>query len=104
MPESTKAKIEAADFLSAKDLKKILELGKGRGVLTYEELNDLIPADVVEAAKLDAIMEFLADNDVEVDESPKARADSEDDEDAGEESELDEFLKKKQTESSTYPI
>src|SRR5690606_15462575 len=88
------------DFLPQKDLKKILELGKVRGVLTYEEVNDLIPADVQDAVKVDAVMEFLADNDIEVEETAKAKASGDEADDTSEDEgvELDEFLKRKQKE------
>jgi len=97
MPEITKSKLQAADFVPAKDLKKMLELGKIRGLLTFDEVNDLIPADVTDAVRVDAVMEFLGDNDIEVDESAKAKTleEAEDDDDA---EGLDEFLKKKQKE------
>jgi RNA polymerase primary sigma factor len=97
MAEITRSKLQAADFVPQKDLKKMLELGKVRGVLTYEEVNDLIPANVVEAAQIDAVMDFLGDNDIEVDESIKAKA-AEESEDEDENEGLDEFLKKKQKE------
>jgi RNA polymerase primary sigma factor len=97
MPDTTKVKLQAADFLKAKDLKKMLELGKVRGTLTFEEVNDLIPAEIIEAAKIDAVMEFLSDNDIEVDESLKAKG-AEDGDDEDEHEELGEFLKKKQKE------
>ena len=99
MAEITKIKIQAADFLSQKEIKKILELGKIRGVLTYEEVNDLIPAEIHDAAKIDSVMEFLSDNDIEVEETIKAKSgdDAEGDDDS-EGLELDEFLKKKQKE------
>jgi RNA polymerase primary sigma factor len=99
MPDTTKSKLQAADFLPQKDLKKILELGKVRGVLTFEEVNDLIPSDVQDAVKVDAVMEFLSDNDIEVEESIKAKSASGDDSDDEDDNvELDEFLKKKQKE------
>ncbi len=97
MPEITKVKLQAADFVPQKDLKKMLELGKVRGVLTFEEVNDLIPQNVTEAPQLDAVMEFLLDNDIEVEASAKAKISddvSDDDDNEG----LDEFLKKKQKE------
>ncbi|NUM89304.1 MAG: hypothetical protein HUU37_08885, partial [Bdellovibrionales bacterium] len=53
MADTTHSKILAADFLPAKLIKKFLELGKVRGVLTFEEVNDLIPAEVADAAKVD---------------------------------------------------
>src|SRR3989338_10007956 len=98
MTDTTKVKIQAADFLSQKEIKKILELGKVRGTLTYEEVNDLIPTDVADAAKVDAVMEFLGDNDIEVDDSVKAKSADDGDGDEPEGGELDEFLKKKQKE------
>ncbi len=98
MAEITRSKLLAADFIPAKDLKKMLELGKVRGVLTFEEVNDLIPANILEAAQIDAVMDYLSDNDIEVDESLKAKAtDAEGEEDDDSEG-LDEFLKKKQKE------
>ena len=93
MADLIKSKIQAADFLAAKVIKKFLELGKVRGVLTYEEVNDLIPTEIVDVAKVDAIMEFLADNDVEVEESAKSR--SEDSEEDSEEAEAEESPKAK---------
>ncbi|MGZ3738624.1 MAG: RNA polymerase sigma factor RpoD [Bdellovibrionota bacterium] len=98
MADITRSKLQAADFLSAKDLKKILELGKVRGTLTFEEVNDLIPADITDAPRVDAVMDFLGDNDIEVEENVKAKgADDDGDEDQPGE-ELDDFLKRKQKE------
>src|SRR5438045_1699301 len=99
MAEITRSKLQAADFLSSKEIKKILELGKVRGTLTFEEVNDLIPADIHDAPRVDAVMDFLADNDIEVEENVKAKGaegELEDDDAPGEE--LDEFLKRKQKE------
>jgi RNA polymerase primary sigma factor len=98
MAEITRSKLQAADFVPAKDLKKMLELGKVRGVLTYEEVNDLIPQNIVEAAQVDAVMDFLSDNDVEIDETVKAKTGDGDGDDDDENEGLDEFLKKKQKE------
>jgi RNA polymerase primary sigma factor len=98
MAEITRSKLLAADFIPAKDLKKMLELGKVRGVLTFEEVNDLIPANVVEAAQIDAVMDFLGDNDIEVDETVKAKSADADGDDEDDSEGLDEFLKKKQKE------
>ncbi len=87
MAEIIRSKIQAADFLPAKIIKKFLELGKVRGVLTYEEVNDLIPSEITEVAKIDAIMDFLSDNDIEVEETVKARAEDSDEEEAESEEE-----------------
>jgi RNA polymerase primary sigma factor len=98
MADITRSKLQAADFLAAKDLKKILELGKVRGVLTFEEVNDLIPQDIQDAARVDAVMDFLGDNDIEVDETVKAKGGDEADDDDQPGEELDDFLKRKQKE------
>ena len=98
MAEITRSKMQAADFLSPKDLKKILELGKVRGVLTFEEVNDLIPADIQDGPRVDAVMDFLGDNDIEVEETVKAKGADEADEDDQPGEELDDFLKRKQKE------
>ncbi len=89
MADTTQSKILAADFLPAKLIKKFLELGKVRGVLTFEEVNDLIPSEVIEAAKVDAVMEFLSDNDIDVEETAKAKnaAEGEGEEEEAEEKE-----------------
>ena len=69
-----------------------------RGTLTFEEVNDLIPTDIVDAPRVDAVMDFLGDNDIEVEENVKAKGadDGDDDDQPGEE--LDDFLKRKQKE------
>jgi RNA polymerase primary sigma factor len=50
----------------AKDIKKILELGLQRGFLTYEEINDLLPGDLIEPARVDAVLNVLAENDIDI--------------------------------------
>src|SRR3989344_7287819 len=89
---------DALNFLKEKELKKLIELGKSRGVLTFDEVNDLIPTDVTETAKIDAIMEFLADSDIEVDDSVRAKADEEtetSESDSGDGIALENFMAKK---------
>jgi RNA polymerase primary sigma factor len=98
MVDSVKIKVQAADFLSAKVIKRFLELGKVRGVLTFEEVNDLIPVEVTEPQKIDSIMEFLADNEIDVEQNRKAKGGDAEAEDDGDGEELDEFLKRKQKE------
>lgn len=89
---------ESVSFLKDKELKKILELGKSRGVLNFEEVNDLIPTDIVDAAKVDAIMEFLADNDIEVEETRRMRDGDEDDDGDQDSVAIESFLKGKKKE------
>ncbi|MCC6278136.1 MAG: RNA polymerase sigma factor RpoD [Oligoflexia bacterium] len=60
------------------ELKKILGLGKGKGQLTFEELNDLLPPEILSPELLDLVMETLEQNDVKlVEDEKKGRAQGE---------------------------
>lgn len=75
-PSTSSSNVPAAKM---KELKKILELGVQRGFLTYEEINDLLPPDIVDASKLDEIMNVLSENDIDiVDSAKRARGDDDD--------------------------
>ena len=41
------------------DLKKIIDLGKQKGFLTYDELNDLLPEDISSMEEIDKIFDLL---------------------------------------------
>ncbi len=60
-----------------KDLKKIIELGLQRGFLTYEEINDLLPVDIIEPERIDAVMNVLSENDIDVVDPAKKGKDDE---------------------------
>ncbi len=61
----------ASPLAKLKEVKKIIELGVQRGYLTFEEINDLLPADIMEPKQLDDVMFILQDNDIEVLETSK---------------------------------
>src|SRR3989338_3513883 len=74
----------------SKELQKLIELGKERGFLTYDEINELLPADVVSPEKIDDVMTVFNQMDIDVVESkPKGPRSEEDLEGAPAE---DEFL------------
>ena len=75
---------------------KLITLGKEKGYLLYDEVNDLLPSDVHTAEDLDDLLSMFDNAGIEVLESPKAKseeflADKEEDlkEDAGDDVELD---------------
>jgi len=76
---------------------KLITLGKEKGYLLYDEVNELLPSDVHTAEDLDDLLSMFDNAGIEVLESPKAKSDElvtdkDDDsrgEDAGEEVELD---------------
>ena len=54
-----------------KELLKLISTGKEKGFLTYEEINEALPEEIVESEELDEVMTLLEDNDIEVVENEK---------------------------------
>jgi RNA polymerase primary sigma factor len=62
-------------------LKNLIEAGKEKGFLTYDEVNDVLPAEIVQSEQLDDIMVMFGEMDIAiVDEDAKdeAKADAKD--------------------------
>jgi RNA polymerase primary sigma factor len=49
-----------------KEVKKLIDLGKEKGYLTYDDVNDMLPADVVSPDQLDDVMSIFGEMDIEV--------------------------------------
>jgi len=67
-----------------KKIRKLIDLGKERGYLTYTEVNEAVPRDGSSPEELDSVMSMLGDMDIEVVESmeeesfpPEAEAETE---------------------------
>jgi RNA polymerase primary sigma factor len=57
-----------------KELQRLIAIGKERGFLTYAELNDYLPTDVISAEQIDDVMIMFDDMDIEiVDDAAKAK-------------------------------
>jgi len=54
-----------------KELQKLVVLGKEKGFLTYEEINDALPEEISESDSIDEVMTLLEDNDIEIVENEK---------------------------------
>jgi RNA polymerase primary sigma factor len=54
-----------------KELKKLIALGKEKGFLTYEEINDALPEDVTDSEEIDEVMALIEENEIEVVENEK---------------------------------
>lgn len=54
-----------------KELQKLVQIGKEKGFLTYEEINDSLPDEITESDSIDEVMTLLEDNDIEVVENEK---------------------------------
>jgi RNA polymerase primary sigma factor len=57
----------------SRDLEKIVALGRQKGFLTYDEVNDLLPDDVSSSDEIDRLFELLGNEDIQVVESQEER-------------------------------
>ena len=72
----TESKV-ASQIKNHKDIKKLLDLGVQRGYLSYIEVHELLPHEMVSSEEVDEVMILLAENEIEVTDG-KRRPDSED--------------------------
>ena len=57
-----------------KEVKDLLAMGRDKGFLTYDEVNDALPADIVSSDQIDDVMSMFGDNDIAiVDEANKVK-------------------------------
>ncbi len=63
---------------------KILEVGKEKGYITFKQVNDILPEEVVSSEEIDDILLMLGENDIKiVEQEEKAVAIPDDDKEAG---------------------
>ena len=81
---------------SIDEVKQLIDMGKEKGFLTYDEVNDLLPPDIVSSEQIDDVMSMFGEMDIEVVDSaqkvkiPKVKLDLEEDEDhEGEQEEVE---------------
>jgi len=53
-------------------VKQLIDTGKEKGVLTYEEVNDVLPSDMVSPEKIDELMTMFGEMDIEIVESSQS--------------------------------
>jgi RNA polymerase primary sigma factor len=49
-----------------KEVQQLIDLGKSKGFLTYEEVNDALPQDVVAPDQIDDVISALGDEDIQI--------------------------------------
>ncbi len=84
---------------SIEEVQQLIDIGKEKGYLTYDEVNDVLPADMVSSDQIEDVMSMFGEMDIEVvDSEQKAEAtteqqgkdsDSSDDDEEEEETEFD---------------
>ena len=68
------------------EVKQLIDLGKEKGFLTYEEVNDILPPDIVSSEQIDDVMSMFGEMDIEIVDSvqkvkiPKVKLDLEEEE------------------------
>ena len=72
------------------ELKKLIALGKEKGRLTYEEVNNLLPEDVTSSEEIDEILTILGNENIEIVDSAEEGAEKEDKGDREEKEEKEE--------------
>lgn len=58
---------------SAKDMEKIIALGKQKGFLTYDEVNDMLPEEMSSTEEIDRLFELLGNEDIQLIENEEDR-------------------------------
>ncbi len=71
-------------LLKNKEIKKLIEFGLQRGYLTYEEVNELLPPEILQPQQIDSVMNLLSDNEIEVLETTKRPKEVEDEDEDSE--------------------
>ena len=56
-----------------KDVEKIIALGRQKGYLTYDQVNDLLPEEIYSSEDIDRVFELLGNEDIQVVESEEER-------------------------------
>src|SRR4026208_3385 len=57
---------QTAEKKNMKEVKKLIDLGKEKGYLTYDDVNDMLPAEVVSPDQIDDVMSIFGEMDIEV--------------------------------------
>ncbi len=71
-PDAVEEDVEEEAIAERKEVKDLLEAGRQKGFLTYEEVSDALPADIVSSDQIDDVMSMFGDNEIEIVDAQKA--------------------------------
>src|SRR5438067_5210130 len=72
--DNVPAKKSGSKATDRKEVRDLLAMGRDKGFLTYDEVNDALPADIVSSDQIDDVMSMFGDNDIAiVDEANKVK-------------------------------
>jgi RNA polymerase primary sigma factor len=63
--------MEDGDLRSRKEIKALIDIGREKGFLTYDEISDALPQDIVETDRIDDVLNLLSELDIKVIDSNK---------------------------------
>ncbi len=79
-PTTPTAPADPVNVKHQKEIKKLLDMGVQRGYLTFVEVNELLPPDIITPTQIDEIIVLLAENEIEILETTRKPKDAEDEE------------------------
>jgi hypothetical protein len=83
-PISAAQRAEIVAMLKAhKEIKKLIDMGAQRGQLTFVEVAEQLPVEIISPEQLDEVMNLLSENEIEVIESTKRAKSDEEGEEEG---------------------
>ena len=53
-------------IVDVSEINQLITLGKEKGYLTYEEVNDVLPSDVVAPEQIDDLMHLFGENEIDI--------------------------------------
>ena len=76
-PDAVEDEVDEEPIADRKEVKDLLAAGREKGFLTYDEVNDALPADIVSSDQIDDVMSMFGDNDIEIVDAQKAAQNTE---------------------------
>ncbi len=58
-----------AKKINPDEIQQLIDMGKEKGFLTYDEVNDMLPANMVSSEQLEDVMSMFGEMDIEIVES-----------------------------------
>ena len=78
-----------AKKINPDEIQQLIDMGKERGFLTYDEVNDMLPANMVSSEQLEDVMSMFGEMDIEIVESESKASSAKDDDSDVEEREVE---------------
>ncbi len=78
-----------AKKINPEEIQQLIDMGKEKGFLTYDEVNDMLPASMVSSEQLDEVMSMFGEMDIEIVESESKASNAKDNDSEEDEREVE---------------